>query len=230
MKRITGIIRRRFFDEIRPLEPAADMAGAECGLQGLDDESFDKMTRAIVKRIAQEIGVGPAAAAMLTERELLRERQAALQGKIDKERAAWRAAAEAASAAGWGFDWHRLLVCLLMSALIGLCFRLVWHEARWEVFGLLAVGGALAGLSPLSLMTRLKAGFFEVVGVAGHSADCLRAGQVGLRLAQLEPRLAAMNVLATALEQWQEAGVDAVMGRFRHQYRRGVAAAKLGNG
>jgi len=36
--------RRRFFDAVRPLEPAADLAGAECGLHGLGEESLEKPT------------------------------------------------------------------------------------------------------------------------------------------------------------------------------------------
>jgi hypothetical protein len=235
MKRITILhsmmedTRRRFFDALHPLEPAADLAGAECGLQGLGEESFDALTRATVKRIAEEAGVGPAAAVMARQKELLQQRQEALLEKIRQERAAWRSAGEAASVAGWGFDWRRLLVCLLMAAFLSLCVRLVWDAARWEVFALLGVAGALAGLSPLRLVPRVKANLVELAELSGHAIACARVGWGGLRLARLEPEAEAWNVLVAAADGWQQAGVGAVMGRFRHQYQRGVAAVKLGN-
>jgi hypothetical protein len=227
--RVMAGSRLQFFEAIRALETAADVAGAESGLQGLGEESFEMMMRATVKRIATETGVNPASAVLIRNREQLQSRHEALQAKLRQDRGAWSSAGEASSASGLAFDWRRLLVCGLIATIIGLYLRLAHNEGRWKTFALLTVSAALFGLGPWRLTARVKAGFVEVAEVTAHLTDCLRAGWVGLRVARLNTEVEAIELQVATLEQWQEAGLDSLMGRFRHQYQRGAAAAKLSN-
>jgi len=219
--------RRQFFEEIHSLEAAAGAAGAESGLQGLGAEPFEMMMRATVKKVATETGVNPATAVLMRNRDELQNRREAIQSKIRQDRLNWGTAVKGSSTNGLVLDRRRLLACALIATFIGLYLRLAQNEGRWETYALLTVSAAVLGLGPWRLAARMKAAFVEAAEVAAHLADCLRDGWVGLKVARLDREVVALEFQVETLEQWQEAGMDSLMGRFRHQYQRGAAAAEL---